>query len=49
MLFVFIFVFVAVLGIGMACAVTALPILVSFLANFGLLRQPLGQRILPCC
>jgi len=36
----------AVLGIGMACAVTALPILILFLANLGLLRDPLGQRIL---
>ena len=36
----------AMLGIGMACAVTALPILVLFLKNLGLLRQPLGQRIL---
>ena len=36
----------AVLGIGMACAVTALPILLSFLDQLGLLRQPLGQRIL---
>ena len=36
----------AVLGIGMACAVTALPILVLFLDQLGLLRQPLGQRVL---
>ena len=36
----------AVLGIGMACAVTALPILVLFLGQLGILRQPLGQRIL---
>jgi Kef-type K+ transport system membrane component KefB len=35
-----------VLGIGMACAVTALPILLLFLGQLGLLRQPLGQRIL---
>ena len=35
-----------VLGIGMACAVTALPILVLFMRQLGLLRQPLGQRIL---
>jgi len=34
------------MGIGMACAVTALPILVLFLGQLGLLRQPLGQRIL---
>jgi len=33
-------------GIGMACAVTALPILVLFLEKLALLRQPLGQRIL---
>ncbi len=36
----------AVLGIGMSCAVTALPILVLFLGQLGILRQPLGQRIL---
>jgi Kef-type K+ transport system membrane component KefB len=36
----------AVLGIGMACAVTALPILVLFLGQLGLLRAPLGQRVL---
>ncbi len=35
-----------VLGIGMACAVTALPILVLFLEKLGILRQPLGQRVL---
>ncbi len=35
-----------VLGIGMACAVTALPILVLFLEKLEILRQPLGQRIL---
>ena len=35
-----------VLGIGMACAVTALPILVLFLTKLGILRSPLGQRIL---
>jgi len=35
-----------VLGIGMACAVTALPILVLFLEKLSILRQPLGQRIL---
>ncbi len=35
-----------VLGIGMACAVTALPILVLFLEKLAILRQPLGQRIL---
>lgn len=35
-----------VLGIGMACAVTALPILVLFMQRLGVLRLPLGQRIL---
>lgn len=35
-----------VLGIGMACAVTALPILVLFLQKLGIFRAPLGQRIL---
>ncbi|MGL6290197.1 MAG: cation:proton antiporter [Silanimonas sp.] len=36
----------AVVGIGMACAVTALPILVLFMQKLGVLREPLGQRIL---
>ena len=36
----------AVLGIGMACAVTALPILMLFMEKLDILRQPLGQRIL---
>ncbi|QXQ08438.1 cation:proton antiporter [Sphingosinicellaceae bacterium] len=35
-----------VLGIGMACAVTALPILVLFMEKLEILRAPLGQRIL---
>jgi Kef-type K+ transport system membrane component KefB len=35
-----------VLGIGMACAVTALPILILFMERLGVLREPLGQRIL---
>ncbi|MDP2005190.1 MAG: cation:proton antiporter [Rubrivivax sp.] len=35
-----------VLGVGMACAVTALPILILFMEKLDLLRQPLGQRIL---
>ncbi len=35
-----------VLGIGMACAVTALPILILLMEKLTLLRQPLGQRIL---
>lgn len=36
----------AVLGIGMACAVTALPILVLLMERMGILRTPLGQRLL---
>ena len=36
----------ALAGIGMACAVTALPILVLFLDKLGVLRKPLGQRVL---
>lgn len=35
-----------ILGIGMACAVTALPILVLFLEKLGILRTSLGQRVL---
>lgn len=35
-----------VLGIGMACAVTALPILILLMEKMVILRQPLGQRIL---
>lgn len=35
-----------VLGIGMACAVTALPILVLLLEKLHVLREPLGQRVL---
>jgi len=35
-----------VLGVGMACAVTALPILILLMEKLELLRQPLGQRIL---
>jgi len=35
-----------VLGIGMACAVTALPILILFMEKLEILRQPVGQRIL---
>jgi len=35
-----------VLGIGMACAVTALPILILLMEKLGVLRQPVGQRIL---
>ena len=33
-------------GIGMACAVTALPILILLMEKLDILRQPLGQRIL---
>jgi Kef-type K+ transport system membrane component KefB len=35
-----------VAGVGMACAVTALPILILFMEKLAILRQPLGQRIL---
>jgi Kef-type K+ transport system membrane component KefB len=35
-----------VLGLGMACAVTALPILILFLEKLDILRKPLGQRVL---
>ena len=35
-----------VLGIGMSCAVTALPILVLLMEKMGILREPIGQRIL---
>ncbi len=35
-----------VVGIGMACAVTALPILVLLLEKLEILRAPIGQRIL---
>ncbi|OYU28726.1 MAG: cation/H(+) antiporter [Burkholderiales bacterium PBB2] len=35
-----------VLGLGMACAVTALPILILFMEKMDILRRPLGQRIL---
>ena len=33
-------------GIGMACAVTALPILILLMEKLTILRQPLGQRVL---
>jgi len=36
----------AVLGIGMACAVTALPILILLMEKLDILRRPLGQRVL---
>ena len=35
-----------VVGVGMACAVTALPILILFMEKLAILRQPIGQRIL---
>ena len=35
-----------VLGVGMACAVTALPILILLMEKMEVLRQPIGQRIL---
>ena len=35
-----------VIGIGMACAVTALPILILLMEKLDILREPLGQRIL---
>ena len=35
-----------VMGIGMACAVTALPILILLMEKLEILRRPIGQRIL---
>ena len=35
-----------VLGVGMACAETALPILILLMEKLEILRQPIGQRIL---
>ena len=35
-----------VLGVGMACAVTALPILILLMEKLSILREPIGQRIL---
>lgn len=35
-----------VLGLGMACAVTALPILILFMEKLEILRRPIGQRVL---
>ncbi len=35
-----------VMGVGMACAVTALPILILLMEKLDILRQPIGQRIL---
>ncbi|WP_374088014.1 cation:proton antiporter [Methylomicrobium lacus] len=35
-----------IMGVGMACAVTALPILILFMEKLEILRLPIGQRIL---
>ncbi len=35
-----------VVGVGMACAVTALPILILLMEKLDVLRKPIGQRIL---
>ena len=35
-----------IVGVGMACAVTALPILILLMEKLAILRAPLGQRIL---
>jgi Kef-type K+ transport system membrane component KefB len=35
-----------IVGLGMACAVTALPILVLLMEKLTILREPIGQRIL---
>jgi Kef-type K+ transport system membrane component KefB len=35
-----------VLGVGMACAVTALPVLILLMEKLEILRRPIGQRIL---
>lgn len=35
-----------IVGVGMACAVTALPVLILLMEKLDLLRQPVGQRIL---
>ncbi len=35
-----------VLGVGMACAVTAMPVLILLMEKLDILRQPIGQRIL---
>jgi Kef-type K+ transport system membrane component KefB len=35
-----------VIGVGMACAVTALPILILLMEKLEILREPIGQRIL---
>ena len=35
-----------VVGVGMACAVTALPVLILLMDKLAVLREPIGQRIL---
>ena len=35
-----------IVGVGMACAVTALPVLILLMEKLDVLRQPIGQRIL---
>lgn len=35
-----------IVGVGMACAVTALPVLLLLMEKLDIMRQPLGQRIL---
>ncbi|MGY4827477.1 cation:proton antiporter [Sphaerotilaceae bacterium SBD11-9] len=35
-----------IIGIGMACAVTAMPVLILLMEKLDVLRQPVGQRIL---
>jgi Kef-type K+ transport system membrane component KefB len=35
-----------VLGVGMACAVTALPILILLMEKLEIMREPIGQRVL---
>jgi len=35
-----------IVGVGMACAVTALPVLILLMEKLEILRQPIGQRIL---
>ena len=35
-----------IVGVGMACAVTALPILILLMEKLDILREPVGQRIL---
>lgn len=35
-----------IIGVGMACAVTALPILILLMEKLNILREPIGQRIM---